>query len=95
MRLTTDSSPELDAELELEVWGMVGVDSYRIVLEFWPDLPRKIARNKWLWGLLLHRRRVAPGRKPRLLTSQAAVTPQLFGSCQVWFVGSQVDHWCI
>lgn len=42
--LTTDSSPELDAELELEVWGVVGFDFYKVGLEFWPDLPCP----KWL-----------------------------------------------
>lgn len=42
MLLTTDSSPELDVELELEMEGVVGFDSYKIVLEFWLDLPCKI-----------------------------------------------------
>lgn len=34
MLLTADSSSELDAELELEVEGVVGFDSYKIALEF-------------------------------------------------------------
>lgn len=47
MLLTTDSSPELDADLELE-GGRVGFDFYKIALEFWPALPCKIAGTKQL-----------------------------------------------